>query len=42
MISVLIEVVKKLEQGYQLEEAIVDLTKAERKILNSYLKSVVQ
>lgn len=42
MISVLIEVVKKLEQGYQLEEATVDLTKAERKILNSYLKSVVQ
>ena len=42
MIDVLINVLKKLEQGVNLEEATGALSKAEKIVLNPYLKSIVQ
>ena len=42
MISILIDVLTKLEKGIKVEEATVGLTKAEKVILKPYLETIVQ
>ena len=42
MISILIDVLTKLEKGIKVEESTIGLTKAEKVILKPYLETIVQ